>query len=155
MLAPSRPTQGWRSPPTEPLTLALARCHPATIAPESSRARTRQSTPARRRRASRRACGVDPFAQRHERHAADLPLVEQQHQVAEVSSEPVQAPAHHRVDLVSPNGCCKGVERRPTIFGSADALVDELGGRPATRLDYSRSSRSWFSVVCSDVDTRA
>jgi hypothetical protein len=76
---------------------------------------------------------VDAFAERHERHAAGLPLVEQQHEMPKVSAETIKAPTDDRVDLISAHGSCELVERRPTVLRTGHSRIDVFSGCPAAR----------------------
>jgi hypothetical protein len=51
-----------------------------------------------------RGARVDAFTERHERDASRLPVVEEEDEMAKVSSESVEAPAHHSVELMAANG---------------------------------------------------
>jgi hypothetical protein len=75
--------------------------------------------------------GVDPLPERDERDAARVPVVEQHHQVAEISPETIETPAHDGLYLVAPDICHELVECGPTVLRAADALIDVLdGGHP-------------------------
>lgn len=91
----------------------------------------------------------------HESHSTRLPLVKEQNQVSQVPSEAVQPPADDGFELVPTHVSGKPVQRRSAVFRSAHAVIDVLGSRPSAGLDVPTGSRSWFSVVCSNVLTRA
>jgi hypothetical protein len=47
--------------------------------------------------------GVDSLAERNERHAARLPFVEQQDQMAQIASETIKTPARHGPHFMAAN----------------------------------------------------
>jgi len=63
--------------------------------------------------------GINPFAHRHERDAARMPIVEQHDQVPKVSTETIETPAHDGLHPMGPHVCHELVERGPAILRAA------------------------------------
>jgi len=70
------------------------------------------------------------LAERDERHADRLQLLEQRDEMFQVASEPVQPPADQHVEPAALGIPDQLVERGPLVFGAGDALIDVLDGRP-------------------------
>ena len=78
-------------------------------------------------------------------------------EVLQAAAEPIDRPRHHHIELALggiPKERIKGWALIPAL-GTADAVIlvdlDDLAAHAAA---ISRSSRSWFAVVCSTVETR-
>ena len=84
-----------------------------------------------------RRARIDPLAERDERHAARLPVVEQEHEVPQVAAEAIQSPTDDAIHSMAPHIGDELVERRPTVLRAGDAFVDVLDRRPAAGLDVS------------------
>ena len=61
---------------------------------------------------------VDPLAERDERHAERVEVIEQGDQVPEVPAEPIQAPTHQDVEPSARGVSEEAVERWPPILGA-------------------------------------
>ena len=68
--------------------------------------------------------GVDAFAQRDEREAERLQVLEQRDQVLQVASQPIELPRHQHVELAAPRVRHEPVERRPAVGRAAHAVID-------------------------------
>jgi hypothetical protein len=90
-----------------------------------------------------RGARVDPLSERNERDPAGLPLIEQQHQVAQVAPEPIEAPAEDCLNLVSPDICGELIECRPTILGATHCLVHVLDRLLASSLGIAPQLEGW------------
>jgi hypothetical protein len=84
-----------------------------------------------------RRARVDPLAKRHERDPARLPLVEQQHEMAQIATEAIEPPADDSADAMPAHIPRQLVEYWPAIFGAADRLIDVLDGLPTSSLDVA------------------
>ena len=146
-------SRGRRRSATETCSLRLGPrepCANALLNPRAFKLRDRAKHSSHQ--TPRRCARVDSFSQGHERHVARLPLVEQQHEVPQVSPEPIESPADDRVHLVPSHISRELVERRPPILGPTHAVVDELHGRPTAGLDIT--SKLEKLVVTSLIDGR-
>src|SRR5437868_5089390 len=84
---------------------------------------------------TRRSARVNSFTQRHKSHAARLPLVQQEHQMTEVSSESVEPPAHDGLEFVPTNVCRQSIEGRTPVLAARNTLIHIFHRGPAPRLD--------------------
>jgi hypothetical protein len=80
----------------------------------------------------RGAC-IDALAERDERAAA-LPLVQEHHQMPEISPETVEPPTHDGTHPVPTDVRREFIERGPATLGPADPVVDVLDGLPTLSL---------------------
>jgi len=74
---------------------------------------------------------VDPFVEADERDADATQLLEQHHEMAEVSPETIQPPAEKHVELSALGIGHELIESWPAILRTTHAAVDVLRGRPA------------------------
>jgi hypothetical protein len=71
---------------------------------------------------------VDPFIEAHERHACGVQILEQHHEMPEVSAEAIEPPAQKHIDLPPPGVHHELIERRTTVLRAADTAVDVFNG---------------------------
>jgi hypothetical protein len=81
--------------------------------------------------------GVDAFSKRDEPDTERPQFIEQRDEMPEISTEPVQSPAHQDIELPSPRILQQFIESGASILRTTDASVHELGGRPSPRLDIA------------------
>jgi hypothetical protein len=114
---------------TEPLTLCPSSAEPGMCALDDPGALDfGQYTDQREHRASDRGREIERLTQRHQADTEVLELVEQGHQVAEVTSEPIEGGDGDEVELASAGVGHQGIETGAPLPRPAHGVIGE-GGR--------------------------